>query len=346
MPGPMRAALRFGIALLVAQWGVTRDIAAQDAPAQKKESRQSVTQPATQPGKKVTSRQSSPTKRPAKPPIGSKEALALARRVVAYAGGRKGLSAVHNLIFTSTEEEYRVRALWDRKTKRVRLEILQLPKPMRRRQGRPFIFVHDLAKGTDVLCVPGRDVEVIQGRNKRPMRAARKSGRAEGLLYWHPLALPLLGPLQVLDRGVHVSIEPRKEEDAADMQRLGVRFQGLGLKYGDQSTYVMHVKRGSGRVMRWERFLTRRDRFGRTYSFEDYRRVGRLMLSLTRREVGEGDPRSSARFFRYTDVAINVPLPEDVWTAKKLILPTIGVQAAASKPSKEPDKPAANQPRK
>jgi hypothetical protein len=246
-------------------------------------------QEATPPAKQdqPTSR---PTSKPSEPKAatGDDAALALARKVQAYAGGAEGWAKVDNVVLTFAGMR---RLFWDVRGGKVRIESLGEP----RRGGWSGTVVYDIAAD--------KAVQLAGPQSADAARAAK--GMWINDFYW------LLVPLKVLDPGVALSIEPRAQHDADDVARLRLRFDAVGLT--PKNEYVLHVERDTGKVVRWDYHSTA-DAPAASWSFAGYAKIGPLQLSLSRPRVGEG------RAIELTDVAINVEAPDGIWTHKALSL--------------------------
>ncbi len=185
------------------------------------------------------------TSRPASRPARDAAALALGRKVAAFAGGSDGWAKVHNIAFTFLG---RRRLLWDRRTHRVRVEML----------GRP----------AKVLLYDIRQDDGLGLGNGRIAKAAWIND-----FYW------LLVPLKVLDPGVRLSIDDRQKGDPKDVVRLHLRFDHVGMT--PKNEYVLHVDSKTGRVLRWD-YFARAGATPRSWKFAGYTKIGPLMLSLER----------------------------------------------------------------
>src|SRR5690606_22053029 len=129
---------------------------------------------------------------PAAIATGDADALALARRVVEFAGGEAAMRRVGNIVFTFHAGETRRRLLWDRTRDRVRVESISMP---RTRGPVPFqVRVHDLGNDRELLVHPA------------PPPQAPKQGGARAIFindgYW------LFVAHKVLDPGVVLGIDP------------------------------------------------------------------------------------------------------------------------------------------
>jgi hypothetical protein len=241
---------------------------------------------------------SRPTSRPSEPQpaTGDEAALALARRVHVFAGGDTGWEKVDNIVVTFAGMR---RLLWDVSERKVRIESVGEP----RRDGWSGAVVYDIAtEKAEQLVAPQRS----RGQQTDPARAAK--GMWINDFYW------LLVPLKVLDPGVALSIEPRAKDDAEGVARLRLRFDDVGLT--PRNEYVLHVETETGKVVRWDYHSTA-DAPAASWRFAGYTQVGPLQLSLSRPRIGEG------RAIELTDVAINVAVPEGIWTDKALSLATL-----------------------
>lgn len=236
---------------------------------------------------------------------GSKEALALAGRIVAFAGGPEALKRVDNLIFSFGVGDMERRMLWDRRAGKVRVETVQAA--IGRIGPAGFdVMVHDLANNKQLVRHPPKP------------KLAPKTGGARTIwindTYW------LLVSLKVLDPGVNLSIDPAEEGDSKLTRRLRMTFdKGVGMSY--RNTYVLHVENDTGRIRQWDFYRSPRTKEPRVWRFEDYKRVGPLRLSMTRRQVIPEGSRHAARDILLTEVAVNVAAPKGVWSSKERILP-------------------------
>lgn len=267
-------ALFLGSALLAQ---TTRATAA-DAPA---------TAPATAPTTAATTR---PAATPAA--TGSAEALALAAKVVAHAGGADGWAKVENLAFTFGGSR---RWFWDRKAAKVRIENLRPPPPAGNRARHWTVLVTDLTTRKSVF----------DPKRQNPLMPA-----ISGYDWWVNDAWWLLAPLKVLDPGVRLELEPPGAEDPA-IRRLRLRLGEAGL--APHPEYVLHVDERNGRIRRWD-CVERAGAEPVSWRFEDWRQLGPLLLALGHPDV------AGKRDIVLSDVVVNGTPPKDVWTNPEPIL--------------------------
>jgi hypothetical protein len=201
----------------------------------------------------------------------------------------------------------------------VRVESISMP---RTRGPVPFqVRVHDLGNDRELVVHPA------------PPPQAPKQGGARAIFvndgYW------LLVAHKVLDPGVLLGIDPAEEGDPEQVRRLRLRFDRVGIT--PKNEYVLHVEVDTGRIVRWDHYRTAKSR-PTSWTFEDYRRVGPLLLSLSRRQIVPQGSRRPPRDIRFDDVAVDVPLPEGVWTTTaKVLVPSAG------KPEEKEEEPGRQQ---
>lgn len=240
--------------------------------------------------------ETAPTSRPtsvAKPAAatGDEAALALARKVRAYAGGDEAWAKVDNIVLTFMGQR---RLLWDVRAGKVRIEpILKPGQPPGRGLDLPLVYDIDQDRGARL-----GPAEIARRVPLQPTATAR--GQWTNDFYW------LLVPLKVLDAGVKLSIDARQDDDPEDVARLHLRFDAVGMTPSNE--YVLHVETETGKIVRWDYFVNAKVP-PRSWGFAGYRKVGPLNLSLSRPALGEGPD------IELTDVAVNVELPADIWTA-------------------------------
>lgn len=216
------------------------------------------------------------------------EALALAHKVQAFAGGPKSWKLVDGLLFTVGERRV---LYWDRRAGRVRVE--NLGEPRARSRGRFIeVMVRDLEDKQDLLQVP-------PSRPPQPRVSCYQTFINDSFC--------LLLPFKLLDEGVQLSIDPRDPEDAKGVQRLRLRF-AKSAAISHRYSYVLHVESKSGRILQWDYYRSSRAR-PVSHKFEDYQAVGPLNLSLSRRQVG------GKRDVLIRDVRINPKkMPKYIWS--------------------------------
>lgn len=241
---------------------------------------------------------SRPTSRPtaAKPATapttatGDEAALTLARKVHAFAGGSEAWAKVDNVVLTFVG---RRRLLWDVRAGKVRIESVG------KSAQQPGPIVYDINAH--------RALQLGDAKAAKPT-ADNAKGQWINDFYW------LLVPLKVLDAGVALSIDARDKDDAEGVARLRLRFAAVGMTPDNE--YVLHVEERTGRVVRWDFFSDAKAK-PRSWEFAGYQQVGPLHLSLSRPMVGgQGG-------IELTDVAVNVELPDDLWTAEEPLLEAI-----------------------
>jgi hypothetical protein len=233
-----------------------------------------------------------------KPVRGSDEALALARQVRDFAGGEAALSQVKHLVFTFAGSR---RLFWSLAEQKVRVENLA-PAPGPGVRGQHWeVLVYDHGAGEDLLRSPPKP------HPQAPNLSARSMWIND--TYW------LLVPLKVLDDGVVLSIDPRGDDDPEGVARLRLAFDGVGITPKDQ--YVLHVETATGKVLRWDYWRDPK-RAPASWRFEGWTQLGPVRLALSHPPVDEGA--RGARSIELSDVVVNGPVPEAVWTSTERIL--------------------------
>lgn len=233
-----------------------------------------------------------------KPVRGSDEALALARKVRDFAGGEAALQKVRHVAFTFAGGR---RLFWSLQEQKVRVENLAPPPGPGVRGQHWEVLVYDHGAAKDLLRAPPKP------HPEAPNLSARSMWIND--TYW------LLVPLKVLDDGVVLSIDPKDEADAEGVARLRLEFDGVGITPKDQ--YVLHVETETGKVLRWDYWRDPR-RAPMSWRFEGWTQLGPVRLALSHPPVDEGA--RGARSIELTDVVVNGPVPDGIWTSTERIL--------------------------
>jgi hypothetical protein len=189
---------------------------------------------------------------------------ALATRVARVAG-IEALAGVSELRFTfvvtrDDERRMEVGHRWDLRAQRDRIRWVE--------DGRTYDLIVDLRTREAIGTVDGAPVAADRAREL----GERAYARWVNDTYWLTL------PLKLLDPGVRRTLEPPREFRGRRYEILGLSFDGVGLTPGDR--YWLYIDPETGRIVRWEMALQGATGEPQGTSFEDYRSVGPLQLSL------------------------------------------------------------------
>jgi hypothetical protein len=194
--------------------------------------------------------------------VGPADALAIR---VARAAGLEALAGVSELRFTFVLSEGDRRRLevehrWDLRAQRDRIRWTE--------DGRSYDLIVDLRTREATGTVDGQAVGPEQTREL----GERAYARWVNDTYW------LMLPLKLLDPGVRRELRPPREYRGRRHSVLSLSFDGVGLTPGDR--YWLYIDPETDQIVRWEMRLEGNRGDPRGTSFEDYRVVGPLRLSL------------------------------------------------------------------
>ncbi len=267
--------------------------------ASKKSTERAVDEPSTRPATRPTTHPAKGVRAPAVQ--GSPEALSLAQKAKAYAGGEQGWAKVQNIVFTFFGGR---RVLWDRKSGRVRIEPY----------GKVTRVDPEGSKSQVMYYETKKDRGWIGGKQTKTTTTIARATWVNDT-YWLLFALKLLDPgtkLRVM--GLDEGWMGEKKPDPG-MIRLHMSFENVGET--PKNEYVVWIQEKTGKIHRWDYYQTSMKK-PISWFFEDYKKVGPLFLSLKRSQVhGKGT-------LLLQDVAINVQIPESTWKSEDLVLDRIG----------------------
>lgn len=217
------------------------------------------------------------------------KAQALADRVMQALGGGDAWNKTHYLRFDFAVDRggknvTRRSHTWDKWTGRYRLEATT-------REGEPFVVL---------LNINTRDGRAWLKGSELSGEEARKY-LEQGYAAWVNDTYWLLMPYKMKDPGVSLALDGEEKKGALVWDKLRLTFDNVGLTPKDK--YWAYVNRKTGLVDRWDYVLKGENKPPTTFTWQNWRKYGNVMLADDRRNPADG----TRIYFPVLDVPGSVP---------------------------------------
>jgi len=226
---------------------------------------------------------------PVAPSANNPSAGAIADQVMNALGGKQAWDSTHYLRFTFAGRRTHH---WDKWTGRHRVEGTG-------QDGKKYVVLENINTHEGQAWVDGKKVE---GDDLKKW-LERGYGAWVNDTYW------LLMPYKLKDQGVNLEYADSEQLDGKTYDKLHLSFGKVGLTPGDQ--YWAWINRDTHLMDRWAYLLQDqpRDAAPTAWLWQDWQKVGKIMLAPTRKQVG-GD-----KTLPLSDLAVYDSLPDSVFTS-------------------------------
>jgi len=217
------------------------------------------------------------------------KATALADRVMQALGGVDAWNKTRYLRFDFAVDRGGKTAVrrshtWDKWTGRYRLEATT-------REGEPYVVLLNINTKDGRAWLKGAELQGDQARNYLE----------QGYAAWVNDTYWLLMPYKMKDPGVSLAVDGEEKKGGEAWDKLRLTFDNVGLTPKDK--YWAYVNRKTGLVDRWDYVLKGERKPPTTFTWQNWKKYGNLMLADDRRNPADG----TRIYFPVLDVPGSLP---------------------------------------